>query len=88
MKNFKGGYQIIDFDYLVYLKTNSKKDIEVYEQAKSGKPILGVSATNGLVIWCTGKVETNGSVSIYSMTDFSTPAYVVGTDGSVSSSIN
>ncbi len=85
---FKGGYQIMDFDYLVSLKTNSQKDTTVYDQAKSGKPILGVSAINGLVIWCTGKLQSNGKVAIYSMTDFSNPAYVIDADGSVTSDIN
>lgn len=78
------GYQIIDADKLVALKTAGTKDPAVYRQADTTKPILLVSETNGIVIWCGGvKNAETGAVVIYTMGDFTTPAYTVSPDGSV-----
>lgn len=78
------GYQIIDADKLSALKTSGEKDTAIYRQADTPKPILLVSEVNGNVIWCGGvKNASTGAVVIYTMGDFTTPAYTVSPDGSV-----
>ena len=82
--NKYSGYQIIDADKLVALKTAGTKDEEVYRQADTVKPILLVSKTNGIVVYCGGvKNAETGAVVIYTMGDFTTPAYTISPDGSV-----
>lgn len=80
----KGGYQIVDADLLLALKTNETKDVEVYEQVKCGKPLLLVSATNGTNVWADGVYDaTTKKVAVYVMPDFTTISYTVSPDGSV-----